>query len=642
MTLQLQKVYLKNWKCYLEQEVKFISNSDQNILILYGQNGAGKTSLQEGLLWCLYGNNIVPLEKLNQYFNRVNLKTNPELELLVRLTITDGENIYEIQRIAQRKKRGSTFYVNGQRATFYLNGKSESDIDQRIELLLPRSCREFFFFDGKKIEEYAKLTHTEETQKAIERTLGIPEIRNLRQDAEGALKKFEDKIKEAAKNRKQLKLVTAELATIKQQIAAKKGQAQKIKEELKSERDILKDLESRASQISELENKQKQIEKEARKKRDWEIQLKDLQTEIDRIIQLSPIYLLSDLVEETADDIQSKTVTTTRISVSVDLLRELINEKICLCGRCIDSNAHFYLQQQIEDYERASQSSRETIELHDKYSRLRNISRYQTTNLEQLLEQKDSLIENIDEAQQVINRKQKETEGFDSKQAQDIWEKIGVTKNNIRNQNERIQRIEREIEELQQQANQSKRKREQLANQDKSTATLNKQLKLAEGLLQATEELIEWFIDNRRETIEKYTTNIHRQVTNKPDEYMAVEVKPDYTLGIKNINSDIISPEDISAGEKEALSFAFISGLNLASNTSAPLMMDTPFGHLDNIHQKNIIKSLPQIPSQVILLATDRDLPESLLQELKPYVAQILKIRRLGGSEDASVIEVQE
>lgn len=642
MTLQLQKVYLRNWKCYLEQEVKFSSNSDRNILILYGQNGAGKTSLQEGILWCLYGKNIVSLAKLKQYFNRVNLKTNPELELLVRLTLTNGKNIYELQRVAQRIQRGSTFYASTQSATFYFNGQPQVDVEQRIESLLPHSCREFFFFDGNKIEEYAKLTHTDETRTAIERTLGIPEIRNLRDDAQGALRKFEEKIKEASKNKEQLKVVTAELATIKQQIAAKKAQAQKIKEEFGLEQDILKDIESRASQIEELQNKQKEIEKEERQKRNCEIQLKDLQAEIDKVVQLSPIYLLSDLLEETADDIQSQTVTTNRISVSVDLLKELINEKTCLCGRCVDSEAHFYLQQQIDDYERANQNYRETIELHETYSGLRNISNYQTPNLEQLLEQKNSLIEDIEESQQVINRKQKETEEFDSKQAQDIWEKIGVTKNNIKNQKQRIQRIEKEVDYLRQQANQLKRKREELANQNKSTATLNKQLKLAEGVQQATEELINWFIDNRRETIEKYTTNIHRQVTNKPDEYRAVKVKPDYTLGIENINGDIISPEEISAGEKEALSFAFISGLNLASDTSAPLMMDTPFGHLDNIHQKNIVKSLPQIPSQVILLATDRDLPESLLQELRPCIAQILKVKRLGGSEDASVIEVEE
>lgn len=642
MTIYLQKVYFQNWKCYSTQEIELNINTDKNIFIFYGQNGAGKTSIQEGILWCLYGSDAVPLEKIAEYFNRVNLKSNPELELSVRLTFTDREHTYSISRTASRARRGSTFYPIVRDATFEEDGISQSDVQERIESIVPRSCREFFFFDGKKIEEYAKLTHTDETRKAIERTLGVPEIRNLRDDAEGTLKKFEKKIKEAAKNKKELQAVTAELTTLKQEIYTKKGQLQKFREELQQEKRFLEDTELRATQIEDLNNKLKEIEVEQRKKTEWENQFKSLDTEIKQVLTKAPIYMLSGLVREVADDIQSKTVSKTRISVNVNLLQELININICVCGRCLDSDAYLYIQQQIESLEQAGQISKEAIELQDIYTDLKELSRYQTPDLDKLLLQRDRLIEDIEEVQQVINRKQKETEGFNRQEAKEIWEKIGQLKENIRNQENRIQRIEKERESLQQQENQLKRQREQLANQDKLTATLNKQLTLADGLKQAADELINWYIDNCRQKIEQYTSEIHRQVTNKPDEYIGVQVKQDYTLGIKNVNDDILNPENISAGEKEALAFAFIASLNLASGKAAPLMMDTPFGHLDTTHQKNIVNSLPQIPSQVIVLATDRDLPDYLLQDLRPHVAQIHRIKRLEGSEDASVVEVEE
>ncbi len=76
--------------------------------------------------------------------------------------------------------------------------------------------------------------------------------------------------------------------------------------------------------------------------------------------------------------------------------------------------------------------------------------------------------------------------------------------------------------------------------------------------------------------------------------------------------------------------------------TCVPLIMDTPFGHLDQEHQKNIINSLPNLNSQVIILATDRDLPDPLLNLLRPHTTDILKIHRLAADEDASVIEVME
>jgi len=66
--------------------------------------------------------------------------------------------------------------------------------------------------------------------------------------------------------------------------------------------------------------------------------------------------------------------------------------------------------------------------------------------------------------------------------------------------------------------------------------------------------------------------------------------------------------------------------------------MDTPFGHLDVAHQENLVASLPDLPSQVIVLATDRDFPLDLLKNIRSEVADILEIQRLGATEDASTV----
>jgi len=72
----------------------------------------------------------------------------------------------------------------------------------------------------------------------------------------------------------------------------------------------------------------------------------------------------------------------------------------------------------------------------------------------------------------------------------------------------------------------------------------------------------------------------------------------------------------LSAGEKEVVAFSFIAGLNQSTQTNAPLVMDTPFGHLDVGHRNGLLDALPKLPCQVILLATDRDLPEADLPNL--------------------------
>jgi DNA sulfur modification protein DndD len=181
-----------------------------------------------------------------------------------------------------------------------------------------------------------------------------------------------------------------------------------------------------------------------------------------------------------------------------------------------------------------------------------------------------------------------------------------------------------------------------LASENQTTSMLSNQVKMAIGLKNATNELIEWHIDNSQKMINQVTSDRYLQVTNKPEEYTGVEITPEYTLGIRTITGKLLNPDVLSAGEKEALAFAFITGLNQITDTCVPLIMDTPFGHLDEEHQKNIIKSLPNLNSQVIILATDRDLPDPLLNLLRPHTADILKINRLAADEDASVIEVME
>jgi DNA sulfur modification protein DndD len=59
------------------------------------------------------------------------------------------------------------------------------------------------------------------------------------------------------------------------------------------------------------------------------------------------------------------------------------------------------------------------------------------------------------------------------------------------------------------------------------------------------------------------------------------------------------------------MSIAFITALAQEAagdqKFEMPLFMDTPFGRLSNSHRKTLIKNLPQLCSQWILLATDTE-----------------------------------
>ena len=655
MTLQIKEIHLQNWKCYENQVIEFDLDTDKNIWVIWGLNGYGKTSILEAVLWCLYGNEIISPKKLIKsevdtegklpekqgYFYFPNVKTNPELELSISLTLQKGDISYKITRVAERVKRGNTYYAEVSEASFYLNGKSQIDSRERIDLLLPRSCREFFFFDGEKIKEYSNITQTQETRKAIESILGIPEIINLKKDTENAAKKFEEKIRQAESSDRKLQDINAKLFPLTQEIAVRRDRLQTAIKEYNQGIKILDDVRERASQVAELRDKLKKIQELDNQRKLSLEQIEQINKNIDEVLKVASIPMMRRFIKEMAEDLQTKTLTNTRISISVNQLRDLLSADICVCGNCIGEKESNFISQQLKNIEEAGIVTEENFRIESLRLDLNRISEYKVRNLDRLLLDRHKLEDDVAEIKQVIETLKKDTKGVSEKEADETWRKIGQQEQSVKETERTIKRLRKEIESLEQQQDKLRRQRE-LLNSDRKMSMLNKQSQLAQGLNKAAKDLIDWYSANCQQTIEDRASNLHNLVTNKPEEYSGIVLKDGYNLRIKQINGDIVNPESLSEGEKEALVFAFIAGLNLASGKAAPLMMDTPFGKLDGIHQENIVKSLPQIPSQVILLATDRDLPDRLLNQIKPNIAQIHKISRLGRTKDGSVIEVEE
>ena len=359
-------------------------------------------------------------------------------------------------------------------------------------------------------------------------------------------------------------------------------------------------------------------------------------------MKVASIPMMQKFIKEMADDLQTKTLTNTRISISIGQLRELLEADTCICGNCIGEKEYNFISQKLKNIEEAGIITEENSRIESLRMDLKRIAKYKIPDLDRLLLNRDRLEDDIEEIKQVTENLKKDTEGVSEKETDEIWRKVGQQEKAVEEADQRIKRLHKEIESLQQQQDTLNRQRGELLNSDREMSMLNKQSQLAQGLHNAAVDLIDWYTENCQQTIEKQASRFHKIVTNKPDEYEGIVLKNGYNLRLKQTNGDIVNPQSLSEGEKQAVVFPFIAGLNLASGKAAPLMIDTPFGKLDGTHQENIVKSLPQIPSQVILLATDRDLPENILNLLRPNIIQIHKIRRLGGTQDGSVIEIEE
>jgi len=594
MTLRLKQIRLTNWKCYPSQNITFNLHPDRKIQIIFGNNGHGKTSLMTGILWCLYGGDIVSKETLKTYFYRGegDSSSAEEKEMRVELNFIKNEKNYFISRQAKLKFNGSSSYPSVEEALFYEDGTMRSNSREYIEALLPKSIRDFFCFDG--------------------------------------LQTFRDKLQE--------------LRELEEDIDLKKGQLKNAKDSEKYAIIIYQDAQEKAAQIESLREKLEEIHNLEKKRIGLQTQLDNLQKSIDSWLKKASIPLLINFVQEMVDDLQVTSLKSTYKTNSTAILQAILDDESCLCGRCLDKNSRDFILQQIAELESLEVDNATRIEKDQIRIDLQGIMRDNAkfSNYSQLLLQRDRLEEEIEEINQHIRQLKQETTGIDQDSVREIWRKVGESGKNVEMIQERIERLQKEIEIKEKQLENLRKEVEILASENQTTWMLSNQVKMARGLKNATNELIEWHIDNSQKMINQVTSDRYLQVTNKPEEYRGVEITPEYTLGIRTITGKLLNPDVLSAGEKEALAFAFITGLNQITDTCVPLIMDTPFGHLDQEHQKNIINSLPNLNSQVIILATDRDLPDPLLNLLRPHTTDILKIHRLAADEDASVIEVME
>lgn len=149
MNIQIKQLTLQNFKCFRSKEITF--NSD--ITTIKGRNGAGKTTIADAILWCLFGKNTQgqsdfdikthdadgkPIPNLDHSveieLNVLNEKQLPNEGMIKNSLITSDYNITLKRTLKETwiKKRGSDEQVFKNNTTEYMvNGEAKTAADYK-------------------------------------------------------------------------------------------------------------------------------------------------------------------------------------------------------------------------------------------------------------------------------------------------------------------------------------------------------------------------------------------------------------------------------------------------------------------------------------------------------------------------------
>lgn len=614
MSFHFRRLRIKDWLVYGgEIELAFpVFEQGRNLIIINGQNGFGKTSLLHALDFVFRGklSKADLIDKWNE-----NARAGREGSMEVDREFVHGGRVCKIVRGADFKPWGDTVACSPRVALFMDGEEQQAQVEDKIEQMLPRECLEFIFFDGAEISRYAQKHESNGVRESIEKVLGIPAVRNLRDDLSGLLGQLENEQEQLLGSEDDAQRMLQELDDLKSEEQSYNASRETAIEKKTALENTLKQLSVEAQGIEAVERERKELEQKQHLRADLQERSAEAERSIRAAITRSPLYLLEEPLAQIVDELRAKQSPSGRReqhSARLLVLHEILKAAKCLCDRKITEEMRRKFEGEVTrlaellgDSGKRRQDTEGLLDL----SAILHTIRSTTRDGEDLIDRRAAITTQLEEVETDIGRLRRELEGHDEVTVRELYQQMGSVEANIRQIVASIESLDKNLARVAKDREQKQRELGTLGTANERARGVTRTLEETRKVHAAVTELVDRQTEQKRQDIERGATEIFGKITNKPQEYDRIRVKENYALEVIRRDGTVIQNEKLSSGEKEVVAYSFITALNLSSVDPAPFVMDTPFGHLDSGHRRGLLQSLPKLQVQVFLLATDRDLP---------------------------------
>jgi len=567
--------------------------------------------------------------------------------MFVELTMDIAGREYRLQRSQKFYQTNTGDYIQangGEELEIFdqQNGETVADAGDSLikkqnwlgRKIIPESVSQFFFFDGEDIKRYMDKPE-DEILEAIVSVLGIKTLQNATNDVKDVQKIFtEDHRRKVNKSTKDNKLKAEsqnnqdEIEDLKAKLAiSKRERDEKIKRK-KALTEQLSKNESSEQRIKERTRIEDLTENQEKSLKENKEQLKERRGD-SSVMLLNGLMELIDKTEETPsskDQWSSKTA-------SYMIKKKYDN---CICETHIDEKILKILEEKILQLKPTPQAQLKRF-VESTFGRTNPPVMFAELShtLNERLRIENEMAQNLT----AINTINDELKGFTGKtEITRLREKEEKMEDEIQNINEDIARDNKELQELQ---------NTQLALTKKlETGMPQEEIDEAECLKKFNEDIrdafsisINSYYEQRKPKLEKHISEIFLKLINNPKLYLGLEISNQWEIFVRYYDGKLLPSHQYgpSAGAAQIVATAFIAGLNKFSRKSAPVVIDTPLGRLDDIHRENILKYYNKMSkSQVIILYTPAEITKENLMLVEDKVKHHYEIISVDGKPDLS------
>lgn len=645
-----KELVLNNYKIYygpqvLNFEIPKVQESPyrKNLILVGGLNGAGKTTILNGIHYALFGRQgMTQKEYEDSFTSAINDRAFDEgvRESFIELTLED-ENETIIIKVTwsfdhNKKLINENRHVFVQTEGFPQKRETYTSAEEYLDFInrrIPFDVSPFFIFDGEKIQDLVVKQDQKLMKDSIQKIVSLDEYKSLVEDLEKIQNSMERKLSTAKSNKelseflKQIEESTQKIDTVKSKIKELDGEIEKVERVtnevvLKQRSKIIQNTNSNikvAKRISEYETRLSRI-------------IKDLEQfakgGLTKILLSLPIQQLKKSLLDEKNYLDKKAqheaIRNAKFAnfnlfidelLSVDMNPELTNdhkEQLRLHGKNVWAKVNSIPQTALEE---------RTI-LHDISPRdrekLQSYSFGNTYNVKSLLEEKGKLEKLIENANKELENAPDpiDTVEEDNK-IKELREKLGGLKQRLKINHNNLKKHQEIVTNARNHA-------QRIRKESNENSQIEKQYDYVTKLKQTATNFVEEMTELKATQIRSEFESILEKLARKEQDFDEVEFdQNEYIIRIFNDKGVEIQLKDRSAGEKQIIALSFIWALTKTAGLSLPFVIDTPLGRLDSIHRNHIIRYyFNALSDQVIILSTDTEVNHDYIDFVSNYMVR--------------------
>ena len=690
--MKIKNITLNNFRQYFDTvTIDLNSDSKQNIVLIGGKNGYGKTNFLLSIVWCLYGEKIIQIDEnfkkeiqkeinyskfMKQSLNW-DAKNNGTKVFSVETIISgvdlshfnktglDGKNEILIKREYNTQTMVETLTIINIETQVDLFKEDSDKINFINDYVIPLEAAKFVFFDAEKIASWAELSTKEEgsvLNDALGKLLGLDIYDNLKDD----LKQYTNNLKKEGANVN----IKEQITNTENAIDFNKSKIESIDIEVAQNETIIKELKEKIKQyqifLNQNSNKETQtydreelyLQKEKLKEKENELSLR-----FSELSELIPLTMLAGKVEEVIEQlsVQNKIHLSNEVNSETRKNLDKFVEKLFNQppephdGSMSFKNKVFYSEKaqnllndiflkndetSIVDYEiDLSNADKDLI------YKTSEILKHQSKELiEKTIEEFNSIqleIQEMDKRIKLIDADMQDEIVLEyltrKEETERKLEKIISTNGGFENQKEKFLkdniRLNQKYQTLLQRINVTQHSKKKLEEANKYI------------------EVIQLFIVSQKKikknALEKNILNEMQKLMHKlqgnGNMFIAetkVEILPDDS-GLKvtlyDEDGNEKPKESLSQGEKQIYISSLVKAILQEAIQSFPIFIDTPLGRLDDEHIKNILLYYyPDLSEQVVILATNNEITPRRYKDIQKYVSKAYLLKNINNKSSFS------